>query len=205
MPVYSAPVRETRFILDHVVVACRIIRTCPASAKPAPTWSRRSSARPARFSEEVLQPLNKVGDQHGCKRNDDGSVTTPPGFKEAWDQFVEAGWTTLHAPAEFGGQGLPSVIGTAVAEYFGSSNHSFEMYKGLTSRRDLGADRQGFGRAQANAICPNMVSGRWTGTMNLTEPHCGTDLGLLKTKAVAQRRRQLRDHRYQDLHLVGRA
>ena len=130
----------------------------------------------------MLQPLNAVGDEAGCKRNDDGSVTTHPGFKEAYKQFCEAGWPTLTAPEEYGGQGLPQVIGTAIGEYILSANHSFEMYQGLTSGAIATLIIKGSDEQKATYL-PNMVTGRWTGTMNLTEPHCGTDLGLLKTRA----------------------
>jgi alkylation response protein AidB-like acyl-CoA dehydrogenase len=135
-----------------------------------------------RFAAEVLQPLNSVGDEHGCKRRPDGSVETPPGFKEAYQQFVEGGWPTLTAPEEYGGQGLPQVVGTAVTEYILSANHSFEMYQGLTSGAIASLLIKGSDELKQTYV-PNMVTGRWTGTMNLTEPHCGTDLGLLKTRA----------------------
>ncbi|HEY0163968.1 MAG TPA: acyl-CoA dehydrogenase, partial [Sphingomicrobium sp.] len=135
-----------------------------------------------KFASEVLAPLNKVGDEQGCKRNEDGSVSIPDGFKEAYQQFCEGGWPTLSAPEEYGGQGLPHVLSTAFDEYVLSANQSFEMFQGLThgaiaSLLIKGTDEQ------KKTYVPNMVSGRWTGTMNLTEPHCGTDLGLLKTRA----------------------
>ena len=182
MPTYRAPVEETMFILCDVLGYQRH-DNLPGFAEASPDVLAAILAEGAKLAENVMQPLNRVGDVEGCVRNADGTVTTPRGFREAYRQYCEGGWMGLSAPAEFGGQGLPYVVHSAVGEYLSSANMALMMYPGLTQGAIATILAHGT-EEQKRRWLPRMVEGTWTGTMNLTEPHCGTDLGLLRTKAV---------------------
>ncbi|HVI99671.1 MAG TPA: acyl-CoA dehydrogenase C-terminal domain-containing protein [Sphingomonas sp.] len=184
MPQYTPPVRDTRFILEQVVGLAGHANL-PGFANATPDVVDAVLDEGGKFVAEVLFPLNQPGDAQGCTRHDDGSVTTPDGFKAAYDQFVTSGWGTLSAPEQFGGQAMPHVVSTAFQEYMISANMAFAMYPGLTHGAIAALIAKGSPEQQAKYL-PNLVSGKWSGTMNLTEPQCGTDLGLIRTKAEPQ-------------------
>ncbi|OYU88909.1 MAG: acyl-CoA dehydrogenase [Bradyrhizobiaceae bacterium PARB1] len=184
MPSYKAPLEDVGFLLNDVFQFDRY-NNLPGFADASADVREAILGEAAKLSENVLQPLNRVGDLEGCKRHDDGSVTTPKGFKDAFKQVTEGGWLGLSAPVEFGGQGLPVTLSQTVAEFQISANMAFSMYGGLTMGATAALVVHGKPE-QKSKYLPKMIAGEWTGTMNLTEPHCGTDLGLLRTKAVPQ-------------------
>ncbi len=184
MPTYKAPLREYRFLLNDVLDLGRY-SNLPGFAEAPMDLIDQVLQEGAKFCEGVLAPLNAVGDAQGCVRHEDGSVTTPPGFKDAYKQLVDAGWPALSSDPAYGGQGMPHIVGLAWNEMVSSANMAFGMYPGL-SHGAYEAIHQHGSDEQKQTYLPKLVSGEWTGTMNLTEPHCGTDLGMLRTKAIPQ-------------------
>ncbi len=182
MPSYAAPEKDIAFVLDEVLhVASSDI---PGYADLEPEFTAQVIAEAGRLAAEVLAPLNAVGDREGC-RLENGVVVTPTGFKDAYAEMKAGGWMGLDCDPEYGGQGMPYVLNTAVGEIFVAANMAFQMYQGLTHGAYSAIHVHGT-PAQKAAYLPHMVSGDWTGTMNLTEPHCGTDLGMMRTKAEPQ-------------------
>jgi acyl-CoA dehydrogenase len=184
MPVYKAPVEEVLFLLNDVFHIERLANL-PGFADASPDVVAAIFTEVGKFCEGVLAPLNRVGDRQGCRRGQDGSVTTPDGFGQAYRQVVEGGWIGISVPQEFGGLGLPMALTQAVNEFMASANMAFAMYPGLTQGAIAVLLTHGTAE-QKSLYVPKMVAGEWTGTMNLTEPQCGTDLGLIRAKAVPE-------------------
>src|SRR5580658_7078652 len=180
---YQPPVREQMFLLRDVLQIEKYANL-PGFADAPLDLVEQILTESAKFAAEVLAPLNAVGDKIGCTWNADGSVTTAPGFKQAYQQFVDGGWPALGSDPAFGGQGLPAVIAMASSEMSSSANMAFSMYPGLTHGA-YSAIHAGGSDEQKALYLPKLASGQWGGTMNLTEPQCGTDLGLIRTKASA--------------------
>ncbi|TLX57926.1 acyl-CoA dehydrogenase [Stutzerimonas nosocomialis] len=183
MPEYKAPLRDMRFLIDDVFDFHASYAAIGAE-DATPDMVGAILEEGAKFCEQVLAPLNRSGDEEGC-HFDNGVVTTPKGFKEAFAQYAEGGWMGLASTPEYGGQGLPHSLGLVIGEMVGSANTSFGMYPGLTHGAMAAIGAHG-SEAQKSTYLSRMTEGRWTGTMCLTEPHCGTDLGIIKTRAVPE-------------------
>ncbi len=181
MPEYKAPLRDMRFLIDEVFDFHGRYQALGAS-DATPDMVAAILDEGSKFCEQVLAPLNRSGDEEGC-HFDNGVVTTPKGFKEAYAQYVEGGWNGVASDPAYGGQGLPHSLGLLLSEMIGASNVSWGMYPGLT-RGAMSAIHAHGSQAQKDLYLARMTAGTWTGTMCLTEPHCGTDLGIIKTRAV---------------------
>ena len=182
MPSYAAPLRDMRYVMYDLLDAEREFAALPAHAQLDRETMDAVLEEAARFASQVAFPLNAVGDQEGCRIDEQGSVTTPTGFKEAYRQFVEAGWPSLSCDPAVGGQGLPVLLNNRLYEMLNSANQAWLMYSGLS--HSAYECLMAFGTDQQKAVyLPRLVSGEWSGTMCLTEAQCGTDLGLLRTRA----------------------
>ncbi|MFN0113371.1 MAG: acyl-CoA dehydrogenase C-terminal domain-containing protein [Paracoccaceae bacterium] len=182
MTAYTAPTRDLHYVLHDVLAADR--SDVPGYGELDPSFTSAILDEAGKLAAERLAPLNAVGDRQGC-RLENGVVRTPDGFRDAFGAFREGGWNGLDLPAEYGGQGLPGLMGMAVGEIFVSANMAFNMYQGLTHGA-IGAILAHASDDQKRTYLPKMVALDWTGTMNLTEPHAGTDLGMIRTKAEPQ-------------------
>ena len=182
MPSYTAPVKDTQFVLQDVLKVTTL--DIPGYDELEADFTSAVLEEAGKIASEVTQPLNKIGDEQGC-RLENGVVRTPEGFKHAYDMMREGGWPALDVDAEYGGQGMPAVLNLATGEFFSSANMAFQMYFGLTHGAISAINAHGTD-AQKQTYLPKMASGDWSGTMNLTEPQCGTDLGLIRTKAEPQ-------------------
>jgi alkylation response protein AidB-like acyl-CoA dehydrogenase len=182
MTTYTAPLRDMRFVLHDVLAAEKTLTALPGLEEITADVMDAVLEECAKLCQDVLHPLNQSGDEEGCTFKN-GVVTAPKGFKDAYKQYAAGGWCGLTASPDFGGQGLPETIDCLVAEMVGSANLSFGLYPGLTQGTILAIDAHGTPE-QKNVYLPKLINGEWQGAMNLTEPHCGSDLGLLRTKAV---------------------
>jgi len=182
MPSYTAPLRDMRFVLFELLDAETELKALPAYEAVDAEMLNAVLEEAGKFAANVIHPLNAIGDREGCTYHGDGVVTAPPGFKAAYQQYVEAGWPSLACDPAYGGQGLPIVLNNSVYEMYNSANQAWLMYAGLSHSAYECIKAHG-SQAQKDLYLPKIVSGEWTGTMCLTEPHCGTDLGILRTRA----------------------
>ena len=182
MPHYTAPLRDMQFVLFDLLQAEAELAALPRHAGLDRETIEAVLEEGAKFASQVIQPLNQIGDREGCTWHGDGVVTAPPGFKEAYRQYVDNGWPSVSCDPDWGGQGLPTLVNNRLYEMWNSANQAWLMYAGLS--HSAYECLMAFGTEQQKQVyLTKIVSGEWTGTMCLTEPHCGTDLGLLKTKA----------------------
>ena len=183
MPTYQPPLRDMHFVLHEVFHVADELKAMPAHAETDADTINAVLEEAGKFAAEVAFPLNISGDTEGCKHDvATHSVTTPKGFKEAYATYVEGGWPALSCDPQYGGQGLPHVVNQCLYEMLNSANQAWTMYPGLSHGAYEALLAHGTDEQKATYL-PKLVSGEWTGTMCLTEPHCGTDLGLLRTKA----------------------
>src|SRR5438270_7642554 len=183
MSEYVAPLKDMRFVLNHLVGLDQV-NTLPGWEEVTDDVVDAILEEAGKLASEVLSPLNGPGDRVGAKWND-GVVTMPAGFRDAYWQYVNSGWGNIHSPAEYGGQGLPHLVATPVEEMWASANLAFKLCPMLTQGA-IAAISQVGPDAIRQKFLPNMVSGKWTGTMNLTEPQAGSDLSLVRTRATPQ-------------------
>lgn len=179
---YTAPVDDIQFVLHDML--CVSQSDIPGYCDLDPEFTEAVLSEAGKIAANALAPLNSVGDEEGCVL-ENGMVRTPTGFKEAFEELKAGGWMGLDADEKYGGQGLPHLLNAAVGEMFSAANASFQMYAGLTHGAAYAISVNGSEQQKATYL-PAMIEGRWTGTMNLTEPQCGTDLGLIRTKAEPQ-------------------
>lgn len=182
--IYQIPLRDLQFVLHELLEVPAMLEACGQPELDAETIDQVLGAA-GQFASEVIAPLNAPGDEYGCSMPSPGVVQTPPGFKKAYDEFTKNGWPGLACSPEFGGQGFPSVVANAVYEVFGGANMAWSSYPGMSHATYVNVAANG-SQEQKALYLPKIASGEWAGTMCLTEPNAGTDLGLMRTRAVAQ-------------------
>ncbi|NBX88716.1 MAG: acyl-CoA dehydrogenase, partial [Betaproteobacteria bacterium] len=186
MPSYNPPQRDFQFVLHELLNVCEEFKALPKHAQTDIDTVNAVLEEGGKFASEVIFPLNISGDQEGCTLDRSSHEVTPPkGFKEAYQKYVEGGWAALSSDTEFGGQALPYVVNQCFYEMLNSANQAWTMYPGLSHGANACLHEHGTD-AQKATYLHKLTSGEWTGTMCLTEPHCGTDLGMLRTKAEPQ-------------------